>query len=212
MCREIIAFIGRAGSGKDYQCKLLEQQGYKHLAFADALRDIAFTSLRIDNRSPEHYEDLKKRNCIQVADSFGEVFYNDENGTLDSREPTGHYLNFRKYLELLGTQGIRKYDNDFWCRCLIKTLEDNNYDKVCISDMRFLNEYNYLWDYAKENGYDFKVIFCDYHSERYQINNNHDSAKMGNWFATNGYSDLQEITKTDMEVYNSIGGNYGKDN
>lgn len=198
MCKEIIAFIGRAGSGKDYQCNLLLSKGFVKLAFADALRDIAFTSLGINNGFGNvNYDWFKASDCISVTYPYG---------TEESN------FNFRKFLELLGTQGIRKYDNDFWCRCLIKTLEDKKYDKVCISDMRFVNEYNYLWNYSKENNYDFKVIFCDYHSDRYQTNNKHQSALMGNWFATNGYSDLQEITKTDMEVYNSIGGNYGKDN
>ena len=36
----IIAFVGRAGSGKDYQCKLLEKQGYTRFAFAEQIRKI----------------------------------------------------------------------------------------------------------------------------------------------------------------------------
>ena len=198
---QLTAFIGRAGSGKDYQCDLLVKKGFKQLAFADALRDIAFLSLDIQDRTSEHYEDLKKRNCIQVADSFGNTFYNDENGTLDSREPTGHYLNFRKYLELLGTQGIRKYDNDFWCKCLSKQIKENNYEKVCISDMRFLNEYYFLSNFAEDNNFSFKVIFCDYRSDRYETENNHESAQMANWFANNNYKDLQEISVYDIHRY-----------
>lgn len=195
----IIAFIGRAGAGKDYQCSKLVEQGYVKLAFADALRDIAYTSLDIKDRSSEHYDKLKANNCIQVADSFNEEI----NGSLDTCCPIGHYLNFRKFLELLGTQGIRKYDNDFWCRCLIKTIQDNRYENICVSDMRFINEYNYLRDFAMDNNYDFKVIFCDYHSERYQENNTHESAQMGNYFAENGYKDLQEIKDIDMKNFYS---------
>jgi len=195
--REIVAFIGRGGSGKDYQCNLLVEKGYKKLAFADALRDIAFSSLKIEDRSPEHYDELKKYNCIQVADSFSE----GEGIQLDAVHPTGHYMNFRTFLELLGTEGIRKYDNDFWCRALVKTLEDNEYKKVCISDMRFPNEYHYLKDFADKNDYDFKVVFCDYHSDRYQVVNEHESAKMGNWFASHGYQDLQIIDSHQMAEF-----------
>ena len=64
--KEIVAFIGRAGSGKDYQCNLL---GYKKVAFADALRDIAFSSLNLDpDISLKHYESLKSTNCIEIVD------------------------------------------------------------------------------------------------------------------------------------------------
>ena len=49
MVRKIIAFAGFQGSGKDYRCQQLVKQGnYKQLAFADALRDIAFSSLSIN--------------------------------------------------------------------------------------------------------------------------------------------------------------------
>ena len=183
--REIIAFIGRAGGGKDYQCNLLKEKGFEQLAFADALRDIAYTSLCISDSLNVDYDWLKKFDCIHVSDKDGDEVS----------------FNFRVFLEKLGTQGIRKYDNDFWCKCLLKTLQDKGYKKVCISDMRFINEYNYLWNFAQANGYEFKVIFCDYHSERYQENNTHESARMGNYFATNGYKDLQEITFEDMQKY-----------
>ena len=185
MTKEIVAFIGRAGSGKDYQCKLLVDKGYKQLAFADALRKIAFNVLGLTyEEGMAQYDFLKENACLMVA-----------------TETRGQSFNFRRFLELLGTQGIRKYDNDFWCKCLIKDLINNPWDKICISDMRFTNEYDYLYEFAKNNNYNYKVIFCDYHSDRYQENNFHESAKMGNWFATHNYKDLQEITKEDIEKY-----------
>ena len=67
--------------------------------------------------------------------------------------------------------------------------------------MRFPNEYNITKNWCSENGYEFKCIFCDYHSDRYQENNSHESAMMGNYFATHGYSDLQEISDSDMKDY-----------
>lgn len=184
--KEIIAFIGRAGAGKDYQCSLLKEQGFKQLAFATALRKIAFNSIGLTfEEGMGQYDYLKSNDCICI--------------TLQDKEQIK--INFRTLLELMGTQGIRKYDNDFWCKCLIKELKENNYKKVCISDMRFKNEYNYLKEFAEENDYKFKVIFCDYKSDRYQTDNNHESARMGNYFATHGYQDLQEITDNQMNEY-----------
>lgn len=184
--KEIIAFIGRAGSGKDYQCNLLKEKGYGHLAFADSLREIAFHSLGISQIDGEkYYTYLKENNIVKVQ-----------------LTPTHEInFNFRTYLETLGTQGIRKYDNDFWCRCLIKKLKEGNYKKVCISDMRFINEYNYLKEYSEQNNYEFKVIFCNYRSDRYQDNNQHESALMGNYFATHGYANLEIIKDYQMKEY-----------
>ena len=131
----------------------------------------------------QRYEEMKaNEDCIKVV-----------------TEDSVHKVSFRKFLELLGTQGIRKYDNDFWCRALIKTLKDKQYKKVCISDMRFINEYTYLKKFAEENDYMFKVLFCNYRSDRYQDNNTHESAKLANYFCTHGYTDLQEITDDDMQ-------------
>jgi hypothetical protein len=103
-------------------------------------------------------------------------------------------------LEKLGTEGIRKYDNDFWCRALVNTLKKEGCKKVCISDMRFINEFDYLKKFAEENDYNFKVIFCDYHSDRYESDNNHKSAHMGNWFAKQGFKDLEDVTSI-MNAY-----------
>lgn len=197
--KKIVAFIGRAGSGKDFQCNILEKHGYKKLAFADALRDIAFTSLGLKNdEDPEyysqHYEWYKAHDCITIYD------HNSD----------GRDMNFRRFLELLGTQGIRKYDPDFWCRCLTNVIKIHNYNKICVSDMRFLNEYYWLQQFAVQHGYEFEVIFCDYKSDRYQKDNPHQSAKMGNYFATHGYVDLQPITEEDMLKYEDYDNLVGK--
>ena len=73
--KDIIAFIGRAGSGKDYQCSLLERKGYKRLAFADTLREVASQIARINyndliNNYTEFkeigrsYKKLGKKSCV----------------------------------------------------------------------------------------------------------------------------------------------------
>ena len=180
--KSIFTFIGRAGSGKDFQCTLLEQQGYKKVAFADALRDIASKSIMLnEDELDEYYEWMKLNNCICVK-----------------TEKMTWWLNFRTFLERLGTQGIRKYDPDFWINCLLKTIKDNQYSKVCISDMRFINEYIKVRDFALKNDYEFKCIFCDYHSDRYQENNNHESARLANKLCEKGCKDLQELKYEDV--------------
>ena len=88
--RKIVAFAGKAGSGKDFRCQqLLKQGNYKRMAFADALRKIMFLTLGIPfEQGMEHYEELKET-----------PLYNGQN--------------LRQMLEHLGTERIRHYDNDF---------------------------------------------------------------------------------------------------
>ena len=145
--RKIVAFAGVQGSGKDYRCQqLLKQGNYKKMAFADALRKIMFLTLGIPfEQGMEHYEELKET-----------PLYNGQN--------------LRQMLEHLGTEGIRSYDNDFWCKCLIKDIDEASEDlNICISDLRFYNEYKYLKEYCDKKGYEFSFIFCDYHSDRYNL-------------------------------------------
>lgn len=189
MSRKIVAFAGVQGSGKDYRCSQLVKQGnYKRMAFADALRRIAFTSLGIPiDKGTANYEWMKANQCIET--SF-------EDGTSTA-------ISFRKFLEYMGTEGIRHYDNDFWCRCLVKDINDLDDDSVnvCISDLRFYNEYKYLKEYCDKKGYEFLFIFCDYHSDRYIDFNQHASARLANFLKEIGYTDGDEIKDEDMQIY-----------
>ena len=69
MTRKITAFAGVQGSGKDYRCQqLLKQGNYKKMAFADALRKIAFTSLGVKvDKGLENYEWMKANGCIRTT-------------------------------------------------------------------------------------------------------------------------------------------------
>lgn len=172
--KEIIAFIGRAGSGKDYQSALLQKQGYTKIAFADVLRHITADICRIP------YEDM-----MEKYDDFkiNEYFPNY----------TG-----RQLLENIG-RAIRQYDDDFWVNSVLNKIKKENIQKVVISDMRYINEYYTLKNFCSINEYDFKCIFCDFRSSRYQEYNNHESAKLSNYLANEGYKDLQIISIEDIQ-------------
>ena len=174
--KDIIAFIGRAGSGKDYQCSLLEKKGYKRLAFADTLREVASQIARIDyNDLINNYTEFKEK----------EIFPNY----------TG-----RQLLENIGS-AIRKVDKHFWANGLTQKIIQSKEDLICISDMRYLNEYMIIKDLCESLNYNLTVYFCDYHSNRYQKYNNHESAHLSNYFAENGYKDLSILTMEDFLKY-----------
>lgn len=189
--KQIIAFVGRAGSGKDYQCAKLLTKGFTKLAFADALRKIAFSTLGISYEDGmNNYDYLKNTPCIEV--NLAKSNY------VDNPQPK---FNFRTFLEKLGTEGIRKYDDDFWANCLVNEIKKSKLNKVCVSDLRFPNEYHALNNFAKQNGYEFKCVFCDYHSDRYQDVNDHDSAKLSNWLCAIGMEDLNCVTESVIKQY-----------
>ena len=165
--KEVIAFTGRAGAGKDYQCSLLQPKGYKKLAFADSLREMTSHIIGLDyNEMMLNYDFYKANELI--------------NG-----------LTLRNVMENLGSS-IRQIEPDFFIKALLKKII---YEKVCISDLRYVNEFNILKKWCKENSYSFKCIFCDYHSPRYQEKNTHESAWLSNTLYDLGYKDLQEVTE-----------------
>lgn len=177
--RKVIAFCGVEGSGKDYSCqRLLMTKGFEKAAFADCLRDIAFKTLGIPyNEGMLHYEELKKKKL-----------YGD--------------LTFRNILENLGS-AVRDYDRDFWARTILTKIQ-NSTKNICISDLRYPNEYRVLKNYCDKNGIDFKLVFTDFHSEKYKDDNPHESAQMANFLKKRGYKDQEYINEFDIADYEAM--------
>ena len=174
--RKIRAFCGKAGSGKDYSAqRLMMTKGFKKAAFADALREIAFNIIGISfEEGMEKYDELKQTSLINS-------------------------LTFRNILENLGSS-VRKYDKDFWAKTVLKVI-DSCVDNICISDLRYTNEYWVLKDYADKHNIDFKLVFCDYKSNRYQEENPHESAQFAAYLKGLGYKDQEYVDEADILAY-----------
>ena len=175
MVRKVVAFIGRAGAGKTEQAMLLvKNKGYRKLSYADSLRNIIRAVLGFSyNQFMTYYDDLKKTEI-----------YNGQT--------------LRNMMESLGSK-IRYYDSNYFVNALQKEIKSSIYGYICIDDLRYIDEYLNLYEFCKEEQIELKVIFCDYHSDRYQENNPHESAFLSNRLCELGYKDLQEITKEDIE-------------
>lgn len=174
--RKIIAFCGYQGSGKDYSAqRLMTTKGFKKVSFADALRDIAFSIIGIPfEEGMQKYDELKQTDLI--------------NG-----------LTFRNILENLGAS-VRKYDQDFWAKTILKEIK-SCVDNICISDLRYPNEYWVLKNYSEENNIKFKLVFCDYCSSRYVDNNPHESARLAAYLKGLGYTDQEYVDEADILAY-----------
>lgn len=171
--RRVIAFCGNEGSGKSYSAKrLFTTMGFVKTSFANPLRDIAFNTIGLSyEKGMKKYDELKRTNLI--------------NG-----------LTFRNILENIGA-AVRRYDKDFWAKGVLKFIEENP-KNVVIDDLRYPNEYKLLKNYCDKNQIEFKLIFCDYHSELYKEDNPHESAKLAKYLKEKGYKDQEIVDEMDV--------------
>lgn len=111
----IVAFTGKKGSGKDTAAEALKKIGYKHLSFADPLREI--TNIAYGVTYEEMTDPILKEKKLD-------------------RYP---FMSPRELLTKLGTQAFRDLiDQQTWVKALERRAREH--EKVVISDLRFLNE------------------------------------------------------------------------
>ena len=75
---------------------------------------------------------------------------------------------------------------------------EENPKNVCIDDLRYPNEYKVLKDYCNKNEIDFKLVFCDYHSDVYEENNQHESTQLARYLKKLGYQDQDYVDELDI--------------
>lgn len=153
----IYAFCGVMGSGKGYQCEQLKKEGFIQIDFADCLREMVWKMLDWQPQNPEQYDKFKK----------GELYI----------APYGN-LNGRLLLQRIGAT-MRELNPDFWAKQWKMTVEraiSMGYNNICCSDVRYENEVNIIKSFSWKA--DVKIQFCDFHSDRYDSTNIHESEKM----------------------------------
>jgi len=181
MEREIIAFIGVIGSGKDYQTKKAQEarQGSKILGFSDGVREFTWNILGwkpSDDREYEYFKD----NRIMVLNGYD--------------WPAIHTATGRKLLENVADQ-MRRYDSEFWGKYWMekaKTLLTET-DCIIVPDCRHKEEARKIITLATHLGIKYTFYFCDYKSDRYEIRD-HSSEWMAQLLISMGAKDGTLIT------------------
>lgn len=176
----IYVYIGIMGSGKDFNSRTQSAKSKAKakikVAFADAVRDICWTGLNWRPENEEQYMAFKENTKIAVVQD-GKII-NEISG--------------RAYMQKLGTDAIRRYNDEFWVDIVetkIKDILTKEPDTdIFITDCRFENELKMLLRFE-----DVKIIFCDYKSSSYAISD-HESEAMANHFRILGFQDLEDIT------------------
>lgn len=117
----LIGLIGYKQSGKDtFADHLVAQYNFKKLAFADPVKQICKIMFLLDDAQ---LNDPTKKEVI------------DQRWKLTPRQ----------MMQMLGTDMIRdNWGNDFWLRNMEHRLKDHQQQRVVISDVRFLNEADWI--------------------------------------------------------------------
>ena len=180
----IIVYMGVVGSGKDYQSGLKVKEGFARVDFKDGLLDMASDLVGYDIR--EHYDFFKEN----IAGYVPSVEYPDKTFRLQCESLIDAYptvMTGRRLLQRLGTEVMRKRDEDYWVKCFLKDVVKHG--KVVNGDCRFMNEVRAIKSLPCES----KFIFCNFKSLRYDGYLNHTSEKLAQALLKQRLGDLQEI-------------------
>jgi adenylate kinase family enzyme len=191
---KVIAYTGRAGSGKGYACQeMVDKYGFLKLSFADVLRKVLFETLGFTSyeEAMKNYDELKRTKL-----------YNDRT--------------LRNMLEDLGSC-LRNIDEDIFAKAMIRMIERRAKStiqyNICIDDLRYENEYFLVKEFCEKNNISFSLVLKDYHSERYDDSNKHESARMSNYLVEHGFEDnavLNDFIIAGYKAYNELQKSGGK--
>lgn len=137
----IIAFAGKAGSGKSTACEVLKSKGYEVLNFADPLKEIAAMLLDIPLEWCYSQEQKEKPRSLHLYAEDIALLLNQDGYEMPAslQGPAIFQFNsLRQVLQFVGTEIYREADKDFWINKLLNKLEPGK--NYCIGDSRFPNE------------------------------------------------------------------------
>lgn len=163
----VIGYCGPIGSGKDYEAsKLIENEKYVKVNFADALLGDLYDSLKWKPSDHEEYEKFKK---MQIHDNF-----------------TG-----RDLIKNYGETMKKLHGEDYWTNRWYKkiyTLMSRGHKKFVVSDVRFAMEFKCVQYF---NG---KVYFTRYESEKFYLDRESQSEKIAVELYDKNIKHLEDIT------------------
>lgn len=158
--KEIKAYIGVIGSGKDYASeKYKEDTGAVIFDFSEGVRKMAFSILRYTPISKEEYVAFKKTRHV--------IFDGLDNGVPKFKTMTG-----RELLESVG-KTMRDHNPNFWADyCSTQALQhivNDNPEHICFNAVRYPNEAKNIINLARRFKYELTFVFTNFKSSRYEL-------------------------------------------
>lgn len=131
---DVIGLTGFARSGKDTTADMMVRDyGFTKRSFAAPLKKMLYTLNPIVGH--RNWSLYFNRRDIRVQDLF--TMYGSEEGIKASK----YADEYRRLLQVLGTDCVRRYDKDFWVKAAMKELRFLPPSaRVVFTDVRFPNE------------------------------------------------------------------------
>lgn len=152
----LIGLTGFRRCGKDSACQVLEKVfGFKRYGFADALRSMA---LAIDPAMAMHGCPAELLNTLYESGHYGRDYHfrYAELVNVLGYERAKEIPDVRRFLQRLGTEGVRgTFGPNAWVRALHQRIETDAPLLVCISDVRFASESDWI---LSQKGVIWRVI------------------------------------------------------
>ena len=141
MNRELYAISGYKKHGKDTLAKFIQEKdpAFYITHFADRLKKIAGKVFGLTN---EQFNDQDLKELLFKIPIVMDLYLSammDETGLILQRQDKVA-KNPREILQYLGTEYVRKVQDNYWIQCVIDEIDGRS--KVLIPDTRFINEAN----------------------------------------------------------------------
>ena len=135
----LIGLTGKAGAGKDTVAdRLVAEHGFEKRSFAGPLKEMI---LKLDP--------ILDDQGTRLSSVLREFSYN-----LNAESEAhlkAHYGEYRRLLQILGTDCIRAVDQDFWVKAAMRgIMHEDSPARVVFSDARFPNEVQAIQDFKAE--------------------------------------------------------------
>jgi|ERR1035437_8513311 hypothetical protein len=157
----IISISGRKRAGKstiaNYLCN---ERGFIKASFADFLKNLVCHAFNIDRNYLETVKD-KKEFSLVLNDVLGRIreYCNIPNNYDFEIKSSLVFSSYREVLQYIGSELIRKYDNNFHVKIMENFLHENSDKDICVDDTRFPNELQLL---KKMDGLCYFIIRPNY--------------------------------------------------
>lgn len=138
----VVGLTGYAGVGKSTVAEyLVEKHGFTRLSFAAPLKKMLRTLNPIVGSSLVLHEGGPR--SITLAD----VFARNDNSELQVKAST-YGDEYRRLLQVLGTDCVRAVDESFWIRAAVAQMTDDVAGRYVFDDVRFPNEADTIKGYS----------------------------------------------------------------
>lgn len=185
----LLGLTGKAGSGKDTVCKILQElypeKNIQRVAFADKLKQSVAALFGVDVEVLERFKDHSL---------IGVIF-----GSLSPHAVPIVQMSVRTLLQRYGTESHREvFGSDFWVRQALSEERDYKKENVVVTDVRFQNEVDYIY---KLGGIVLEITRKSVHSDDLHLSERGDLKVDGGFSNDGSIEDLRYMVDTFFTAY-----------